>query len=286
MVSNDPSALPHTVKGPHGEDESPYAGIRDLWSEFPELDARLKKALRSYASNTQLALRADWRRWRGWCAGQNPVCAIYPASVEDVIAFAQACSPPMEVDARGVTQLAPSATIPEVRTASTLRRYLHTIGAMHRLARLPDPTKDPEVSAERRRITRGRGAKKQKTGLNRPLLEPLLAALGDTLWDLRARALLLTAYCTLARSAELVAVQVADLAASDIDDGYAILRKTKTDQEGLGSHRYLAVPAITALRAWLGAAHITEGPVFRRLHKHGGVTARAIGAYEVAMKRQ
>ena len=206
---------------------------------------------------------------------------VFPAQVADVIEFALACSPPLEIDNRGVAKLSRKELRARVRTASTLRRYLHTIGAMHRLARLPDPTKDPDVAATRRQVTRGRGAKRQKAALNRPQLEQLLATLGDSLWDLRARALLLTAYCTLARSSELVDLTVEDLRVSTSGDGYAVLRKTKTDQEGHGSHRYLAVRAVDALRAWLTTAGINEGPIFRRLHKHNVVTATAIRPHEV-----
>jgi integrase len=254
----------------------------DLWNEFPELEERVRNALRSYARNTQLGMRADWRRWKAWCASQEPARSVFPATVLDVISFAIACSPSMEVDERGVSQMAEGATAPEVRTPSTLRRYLHTIGATHRLARITDPTKDPDVGTALRRVTRGRGAKRQKTGLNRPHLEQLLACLGESLWDLRARALLLTAYCTLARSAELVALEVDDLKVSSAGDGYAVLRKSKTDQEGHGSHRYLAAPAVEAIRAWITIAGIAEGPIFRRLHKHGGVTATGIRPHEVA----
>jgi integrase len=256
--------------------------IIDLWNEFPEFGTRIREALRSYAPNTQLGLRADWRRWRVWCASQEPARSVFPAAVDDVIAFALACSPAMEIDERGVARLEAGRSPAHVRTPSTLRRYLHTIGAMHRLARIPDPTKDPDVATALRRVTRSRGAKRQKTGINRPHLEQLLGCLGDSLWDLRARALLLTAYCTLARSAELVALNVDDLKVSNAGDGYAVLHKTKTDQQAHGSHRYLAVPAVEALRAWLDAVQITDGPVFRRLHKHGGVTPTAIRPHEVS----
>jgi site-specific recombinase XerD len=253
----------------------------DLWEEFPELGTSVKEALRSYSRNTQLAFRADWRRWRIWSASHSPT-DLLPARVEDVVAFIYACSPAVQIDARGVSQLSDSEPSKTVRTTSTLRRYLHTLGAMHRLARLPDPTRDPDVAVARRRVTRARVARRQKTGLNRPLLEQLLAVLKDSLWDMRAKALLLTAYCTLARSAELVAQQVENLAVSELGDGYAVIRHSKSDQAGLGSHRYLAAPAITALRAWLGAAKIAEGAVFRRIHKHGGVTTKAIDSHEVA----
>lgn len=254
----------------------------DLWDEFPELYASVKDALRSYAANTQLALRADWRRWREWCSTQTPRRIALPGCAEDVVAFILDCSPAPQTDVRGVTTVPTSTDSERVRSVSTLRRYLHTIGSVHRLAGLADPTKASEVSAARRRVTRGRGAKRQKTGLNRAHLELMLSVLGTSLWDLRARAVLLTGYCTLARSAEVVALEVADLRAGKRGDGYAIIRRSKADQEGLGSHRYLAEPAVKALQTWLSVARVTEGPVFRRIHKHGGVTDKAIVPHEVA----
>jgi site-specific recombinase XerD len=44
---------------------------------------------------------------------------------------------------------------------------------------------------------------------------------GDEVWDLRAKALLATAYCTMARRAELVALQVADISFAKTGDGVA-----------------------------------------------------------------
>jgi integrase len=253
----------------------------DLWDEFPELAPRVKEALRSYARNSQLALRADWRIWRHWCFTQAPVRSLLPATVADVVAFAHSRSPASEADERGVLIPLHASPGAPVKAASTLRRYVHTLSTVHRLARLTDPTKDADVAAVRRRLTRGRGAQRQKSGLNRPLLEAMLALLGESLWDARARALLLTGYCTLARSAELVSLKVEDLRASDQGDGYAVIRASKSDQEGLGSHRYLARPAIAALRTWLSSANITEGFVFRRIHKFGGVTLKALDPHEV-----
>lgn len=253
---------------------------KDLWDEFPEFEPRVKEMLRSYARNSQLALRADWRIWRSFALDQR--WPLLPTRVEDLIAFVLASSPPQCTDERAVLITAPGVPDNAVKAASTVRRYLHTLSTVHRLAKLPDPTRDPDVAAVRRRITRGRGAMRQKTGVNRALLEDLLAVFGDSLWDRRAKAMLLTGYCTLARSAELTALKVRDLRVSENGDGYAVIRSSKTDQEGQGSHRYLAKPAIESLRAWLEAAGIQEGWVFRRIHKHGGVTAKAVDPHEVA----
>jgi hypothetical protein len=69
-----------------------------------------------------------------------------------------------------------------------------------------------------------------------------------------------------ARRSELVALDVSDI--EDCPEGLRVrIRKSKTDQEGIGAtiavcRGSIAYP-VTALRDWLAAANITEGPIFR-----------------------
>jgi integrase len=92
---------------------------------------------------------------------------------------------------------------------------------------------------------------------------------------LRDRALLLLGFGGAFRRSELVALDVSDLA--ETDDGLRVrIRRSKTDQEGHGEtiaivRGEVACP-VKALRAWLDAAGITEGPVFRSIRKGGHVT--------------
>jgi integrase len=66
------------------------------------------------------------------------------------------------------------------------------------------------------------------------------------------------------------------------------LRRSKTDQEGRG--RLVALPysgtpdlcPVRALRAWLDAAAVTGGPVFREVNRHGQVQAGALTGHTVA----
>jgi integrase len=74
------------------------------------------------------------------------------------------------------------------------------------------------------------------------------------------------------RRSELVALDVADL--QETDDGFRVLiRRSKTDQEGHGEtiaivRGHHACP-VKAVKAWLSAARITEGPLFRPVAKGG-----------------
>jgi site-specific recombinase XerD len=89
------------------------------------------------------------------------------------------------------------------------------------------------------------------------------------------------------RRSELVALNVDDI--EKTAEGMLVtLRRSKTDQEGLG--RRVAIPRgeiacpVAALRAWLDAAGITEGAIFRRIlnKRTQRVTERRLAARNVA----
>ena len=72
------------------------------------------------------------------------------------------------------------------------------------------------------------------------------------------------------RRSELVALNVEDL--EETPEGLRVaIRRSKTDQEGHG--HVIAIPrgmiacSVAALKAWLEAGAITEGPVFRPIAK-------------------
>jgi integrase len=104
--------------------------------------------------------------------------------------------------------------------------------------------------------------------------------------DLRDIAMLRVARDLLARRSELVALTVADIQASEVDDGSgaALIRRSKTDQEGEGAVGYLSPRTMGALRAWLDAAVITHGPLFRSVNRHGRVGTRPLGPDDVARR--
>jgi site-specific recombinase XerD len=85
---------------------------------------------------------------------------------------------------------------------------------------------------------------------------------------------LLIGFAGALRRSELVALDVSDLEESA--EGFIIrIRRSKTDQEGIGD--FVSVPygsqlrPVRALKDWLDAASITEGPVFRPIRRGGKV---------------
>lgn len=207
-----------------------------------------KAAEGAFSTNTERAIRNDLKVFATWCADNGR--DILPATPDTVAAFADA----MAVD----------------RKPATISRYLSSIAHLHRAAGLEPPTSSETVRLAMKRIRRAKGVRQQQAvGLNRPHVDAMLDACGDTLADKRNRALLAVAYDTLARRSELVAIRIADLSLGD--DGTVLIRHSKTDQEGEGSVRYLAPDTVHMVREWIEAAGIEDGALFRSIRKGGAV---------------
>jgi integrase len=96
----------------------------------------------------------------------------------------------------------------------------------------------------------------------------MAGALPETLQGTRDRALLLLGFSGAFRRSELVALDVEDLSFGE-DGLTVILRRSKTDQEAEG--RKVGIPfgstpascPVRAVRAWIQAARLERGPVFR-----------------------
>src|SRR3546814_12483076 len=96
----------------------------------------------------------------------------------------------------------------------------------------------------------------------------MIATLGDSLWDLRDKALLLTARDTLARRSELARVEVADLdLRRSAGEGRMVLRLTKGSANGRSA--WPSPAPCRALGAWL------RGSEERRVGKACASTCRS-----------
>lgn len=101
-------------------------------------------------------------------------------------------------------------------------------------------------------------------GLN---VRALLENCADDLPGLRDRAPLSTGYGTGLRASELVAIDVEHIIeAIDADARLLTIKRSKGDQEGEGATAFLSPRTVRAIAAWLEAANIKEGPVFRRVN--------------------
>lgn len=202
----------------------------------------------SKAPRTRVAYKAAWDTFVMWCdsEGLHPL----PAASRAVCAFL-------------------AARAREGRRVSTLEQSLAAISQAHLLAHYPSPRSAPEVREVMRGIRRTVGvAPEQKAPIRVEDLRRMVAELPDSLQGVRDRAMLLLGFAGGFRRSELVGLDVGDIAF--VEDGLAVqLRRSKTDQEAEG--RRIGIPAgrsqqscpVSALRLWMDAAGIAEGPLFR-----------------------
>ncbi len=117
-----------------------------------------------------------------------------------------------------------------------------------------------------RRKGRGMG-RGQVEGLQWGEVDVLATLAADgSLPGLRDAALLGVASDALLRSGEVVALQVDDLIFQPNGSALLTIRHSKTDQTGKKKpSMFIGVPTVTRLKAWMEAAKITEGAVFRRV---------------------
>lgn len=215
--------------------------------------------------NTQRARRSDWKVFTTFCAARQFL--PLPASPAGVAAF---------IETMGL----PLGGIP-ARSVATLERYLSTIARAHTLADVPDPTRTAYVKGAYRQLTRGRPASQPKQALRWEAIAAALSTLntGSLTWDLRAKALLAVAYSTMARRAELVALEVEHLKVDPQGEGLVLIYMSKVDRQ---EPRFLSREVVGHLSAWLEHARITAGPLFPRLESSGVPASRALHPQEVA----
>jgi len=225
--------------------------------------------LRAQASNTRRAYQADWRDFSAYCEarGQGSLPA-QPATVALYLAWL--------------------ADVQQLK-AGTVARRLAAIRQAHLAAGLASPTQDLAVRSVLAGIRRTHGSWQQgKTPLLPETLKRLLAVIRPGLLGLRNRALLLLGFAAGLRRSELVALRLEDLEWSA--EGLLLrIRASKGDPAGRGE--LVGVPRgqqpdtcpVEALRQWLVAADIRQGPIFRATEPGTGkIQARALESKRVA----
>ncbi|MXY55302.1 MAG: hypothetical protein F4Y41_02725 [Gammaproteobacteria bacterium] len=208
------------------------------------VDACVAVARGAISHNTERALRSDLGIYVAWC-GERGVAAV-PARPATVAAF--------------VDEMA------KARAPATVRRYVASIAAAHRTVGRGRIVRSAAVRHALQRMHRAKGRRQEQAqGLTWPLRQLLLEACGTALIDLRDRALVAVAYDGMLRRAELSALQVNDLVEEMGGDATLLVRRSKTDQEGLGDLVYLAPDTVGMAKEWLSRAGIAGGRLFRSL---------------------
>jgi integrase len=239
-----------------------------------DLEPARRFAASASSPETRRAYAREWSAFFTWCSSKHR--AALPALPSTLAAYLAA--------------LAEGTATGRARKPAGIDLALAAITAAHRAAGFDSPREAAEVRAVRRGIRRELGtAQREAAPLLTPELRRALAALPATLHGARDRALLLLGWAGAFRRSALVSLDVADLLFTPADGVAVTLRRDKTDQEGRG--RVVAIPfgssaevcPVRSVRAWLDAAGVSEGPIFRAVDRHGRVGAARLSDRAVAL---
>lgn len=159
--------------------------------------------------------------------------------------------------------------------ASTIGRRAAAIRYAHRASGLDDPTQNESVRRVLRGIRRTLGSSAdQKAPATAEVIAAMISHCPRTLSGIRDRALLTFGFSGAFRRSEIAALDVSDL--DFVAEGLRVrIRRSKTDQDGAGQE--IAIPngrllkPVAAVRTWLEASQISEGPIFRPVSRSGNV---------------
>ena len=232
----------------------------ELSSDIQELRYEAGQHLTNSKSlNTQKAYASDWKQFDNWCTSHS--FSPLPAQPETVVYY--------------ITMLG------KIRKASTIKRQMTAISQRHETAGHPSPTKTPLVRGVWEGLQRKIGIKEEgREALWLYELRQVIESLPhETLIGIRNRALLVIGWAGALRRSELVKLNFEDI--SKTRNGLILnLYQSKTDQKGEGQQ--VALPfgsnpltcPVRSFEDWVSAAGITEGPMFRRIDRHGNMMNR------------
>ena len=181
------------------------------------LAAYLEKASGVLSRHSVRALKADLERFVAWCAerGLNALPARSATVAEYIEAMAR------------------------VRAPASVRRYVSSIASAHLAIGARNPVQHVKVKQALHRMSRRNGCRQEQVlGLTWALRQRLTAAAGTRVIDVRNRAMLAVAYDAMLRRSELVALQVADLTIEMDGTASLLVRRGKSDPDGLGALLY------------------------------------------------
>jgi site-specific recombinase XerD len=215
------------------------------------LQATIKKIEGAYAPSTIRAYESNFEKFIKYCEENNQ--EALPASSEVVVYFIKSIS-----DGR-------------LKSAS-IRMAVASIATVHKLNRFNDPVNDPDVKLEMRRMHRHLGrASSQAYGINKDLLDKMIAVATNDLRGARDKALLSLAYDTLCRRGEIVSLDIEDIVYTN-NQIKICLRKSKTDQNGLGRTLEINNGTKIHLLKWVKKSKIISGKLFRGIKNNNEIS--------------
>ena len=236
------------------------------------------------SANTTRSYATALRYWAAWFQGRYGRAIALPVPEATVVQFIVdhlarrteagplAWELPAALDAQLVAAGLKQQTGPY--KLATIVHRVAVLSAAHQAHQAANPCEAPGVRhllARGRRATVKRGERpRKKTAIAKAELTAMLATCDDSLEGLRDRALLLFGFASGGRRrSEIAVADSQDLRRTGPTDFIYRLEHSKTQQAGPCATATPDKPVLgsagVALAAWLAAAKITEGALFRRL---------------------
>lgn len=232
-------------------------GLRDVVDELQEA---------ATSSGTRRVYAGKWARFFAWCQRPEVDTCPLPATEAVVVAFV----------AHLIKQARDAG---QVLRPSTVDGYVAAIKWYNAQAGHPVHT-GPALARvlQGHAMTEGRASRRRAKALRTADMHRIVSAMDLTkVADLRDRAIILMGYASGSRRSEIVSWDAGNVTHLQ-DQGLTIfLPSSKADQEGRGAivvipyAKHIEVCPVLAYQAWIRAAGITAGKVFRRVHASGSV---------------
>jgi len=232
-------------------------------SGSPAIDElSFRKAVEALAPASRSAMASDLACFSEFCDATLRIAM--PAVPATIVAY---------IDHLEQLEIGPTKSL--IKPATIVRR-LGSISSAHALMDLPSPTKASIVTNSMKGLKKRRTvAQRQAVGVRFGDSEApapagltfsaMLIACGGDVQGLRDAALLSLGYDAGLRVSELLAVRVEHIEAEADGTGLLSISRAKTDQEGEGAYAWVSADSMRRIAAWLNAAAIVAGFIFRRV---------------------
>ncbi|WP_068470560.1 tyrosine-type recombinase/integrase [Candidatus Protochlamydia phocaeensis] len=232
------------------------------------------------------AYLSDWEDLCLWCTERGR--SFLPANPHDVADYLEdrARNPWLGISgkSRGLQTKAPLKW-------NSLNRRLTSISKVHQYNEMEFNRKDPAIVRTLKGIKNKlskeqphRVKEKRKSPIIKADIANMVAALPDSLIGIRDRALLLVGFTCALRRSELARICIQHLQASE--NGFKLnIPWSKTGERNpiipYGSNPQTC--PVRALKSWIQAADLTDGPIFRSINRHGQIQNKALSDKAVAL---
>ena len=155
---------------------------------------------------------------------------------------------------------------------ATIQRNLAAITFVHKYMGHKDPAKsvpcEIELKRAKRHLTRHQY---QAFGITCDIRDKMIASCDNTLIGIRDATLIHFAYDSMCRASELICAEWNDINSPKNGNYTLLIRKSKTDPEGVGRRVPLTRKCIERLENWKSAAKLSDGTIMRNIDRHSNI---------------